>query len=135
MADVNAVVTDTHPLLFHMAGSQHLGRKARALFDAAEAGRALIYVPGIVIVEIGLLVRAVRINLHRPVREFFGDIFSNPAFQPHALDANQALDAEEMRFTRDQYDALIVAAARDLDLPLVTRDRAISESGLVKAIW
>jgi PIN domain nuclease of toxin-antitoxin system len=135
VADIKAAVTDTHPLVFHMAGSKPLGPKARVLFDAAENGRALIYVPAVVIWEVALLARAVRINLHRPVRQFFADVFSNPAFQPHALDAAQAFDADELRFTRDHFDSLVVAAARDLDLPLVTRDDAITESGLVRTIW
>jgi PIN domain nuclease of toxin-antitoxin system len=135
VAEVQAGVTDTHALLFHSTGRKQLGPAARALFGAAEKGRALIYVPAIVVVEIGLLARAVRVNLHRPVRQFFGDLFSNPAFQPHALDARQAFDADELRFTRDHFDALVVAAARDLDLPLITRDETIIESGLVKTIW
>jgi PIN domain nuclease of toxin-antitoxin system len=135
VADIKAAVTDTHPLVFHMAGSKPLGPRARVLFDAAESGRALIYVPAVVIWEIGLLARAVRINLHRPVRQFFGDVFSNPAFQPHPLDAPQAFDADEFRFTRDHFDSLVVAAARDLGLPLITRDVAIVESGLVRTIW
>jgi PIN domain nuclease of toxin-antitoxin system len=40
-----------------------------------------------------------------------------------------------MRFTRDPFDALIVAAARDLRLPLLTRDAAIRESGTVTILW
>lgn len=40
-----------------------------------------------------------------------------------------------MRFTRDPFDALIVAAARDLQPPLVTGDAVIRESGAVKVIW
>lgn len=135
MADIHAAVTDTHALLFHSTGRKQLGPAARTLFGAAEEGRALIYVPAIVVVEIGLLARAVRINLHRPVRQFFGDLFSNPAFQMHPLDAAQSFDADELRFTRDHFDALVVAAARDLDVPLITRDQAITASGLVKTIW
>jgi PIN domain nuclease of toxin-antitoxin system len=35
----------------------------------------------------------------------------------------------------DPFDAAIVAAARTLGAPLVTRDRAIHTSGLVQTIW
>ncbi|TAK17613.1 MAG: PIN domain-containing protein [Acidobacteria bacterium] len=135
MTRINAFVTDTHPLLFHASGGARLGKRARAIFDAAEDGRAIIYVPSVVIWEVGLLARAVRVNLHRPVRAFFADLFSNSAFQPHPLDAAQAFDAEELRFTRDTFDALVTAAARDLELPLITRDEAIGDSGAVKTIW
>jgi PIN domain nuclease of toxin-antitoxin system len=77
----------------------------------------------------------VRINLHRPVRDFFADLFSNPAYQPHDLNAPQVFDADELRFTRDPFDALICAAARDLDVPLITRDAPIREAGVVKIVW
>jgi PIN domain nuclease of toxin-antitoxin system len=135
VADLNAAVTDTHPLLFHAAGGGKLSPRARAVFDAAEARKTIIYVPAAVIWEVSLLARVVRINLHRPVREFFADLFSNPAFQPHPLDPAQVFDADELRFTRDPFDGLISAAARDLGLPLLTRDSAIRESGVAKIIW
>jgi PIN domain nuclease of toxin-antitoxin system len=130
-----AAVTDTHALVFHAAGGGKLGPKARAMFAAAEQREVIVYVPAAVIWEVGLLARAVRINLHRPVRQFFADLFSNPAYQPHALDAGQLYDADELRFTRDPFDGLIVAAARDLNLPLITRDADIRASGTVRAIW
>jgi PIN domain nuclease of toxin-antitoxin system len=130
-----AAVTDTHALIFHAAGGGRLGAKARAHFAAAEQRDGVVYVPAAVIWEVSLLARAVRINLHRPVRAFFDDLFSNPAFQPHGLDAAQVFDADELRFTRDPFDALICAAARDLGLPLVTRDTAIAAAGVVPTLW
>ena len=135
MRDARAFVTDTHPLIFHASGGSRLGKRAREAFAAAEAGRAIIYVPAVVIWEVGLLARAVRINLHRPVRAFFGDLFSNSAFQPHPLDVDQVFEADDLRFTRDPFDQLVAAAARDLSLPLVTRDEAIRASGIVEVIW
>jgi PIN domain nuclease of toxin-antitoxin system len=135
VADLGAVVTDTHALIFHAAGGGVLGPKARGQFAAAEAQKVVMYVPAAVIWEVGLLARSVRINLRRPVRQFFADLFSNPAYQPHDLTADQVCDADELRFTRDPFDALIVSAARDLGLPLITRDATIRESGAVKVIW
>lgn len=134
MAD-SAAVTDTHALIFHAAGGGKLGPKARAVFAAAEQQKTLIYVPAAVVWEVAMLARLVRINLHRPVRQFFADLFSNPAYQPHALEPGQLFDADELRFTRDPFDGLIVAAARDLNLSLVTRDADIRASGTVRVIW
>jgi PIN domain nuclease of toxin-antitoxin system len=131
----DAAVADTHALVFHAAGSRTLGAKARAHFAAAEQGRAVIYVPAAVIWETCLLARAVRISLRRSAESFFADLFSNPAFQPLDLSATQVLLADTLRFTRDPFDGLIVAAAKDLALPLITRDGPIRESGAVKVIW
>jgi PIN domain nuclease of toxin-antitoxin system len=131
----SAAVTDTHALLFHATGNGKLGPKARAHFAACERRDAITYVPVPVIWEVGLLARGVRINLRRSVREFFADLFSNPAYQPLDLTPAQVFDADELRFTRDPFDALIAAAARDLSLPLITRDATLASSGAVKVVW
>ena len=135
MADPDAAVTDTHPLVFHAAGSGRLGARAARLFERCEAREAIVYVPMATIWECSLLVRAQRINLRRSLREFFDDLFSNPAFQPLDLTAEQVFAAVDLPFTRDPFDALIVASAQSLHLPLITRDAAIRESGVVAIIW
>ena len=135
MAETAAAVTDTHPLLFHAAGGGRLGRKAAEHFAACERRAALLYVPAVVIWECALLTRAGRVSLRRSVRNFFENLFSNPAYQPYDLAAEQVLMGEEMRINRDPFDALICAAARDLELPLITRDADIRSSGLLRVIW
>lgn len=135
MPDEASAVSDTHALLFHAARSRRLGSRARRFFEKAEDRQGLIYVPAAVVWEVALLARGKRVDLHRPVREFFADLFSNPSFQPHALDLAQVLQADEMNLLRDPFDALIFAAALDLGLPLISRDVAIAESGRVRTIW
>jgi PIN domain nuclease of toxin-antitoxin system len=130
-----AAVADTHALIFHAAGSGRLGPHAAKHFAAAERRDALVYVPVAVIWEVSLLARAVRINLRRPVADFFSDLFSNPAYQPYDLTPSQIFDADALRFTRDPFDGLIIAAARDLELPLITRDAIVRESGGVRVVW
>ena len=135
MADLPAAVTDTHALLFHASATRALGKRAAAHFEACERQQALVYVPMAVVWEVSLLARASRINLRRPLREFFGDLFSNPSYHPLDLQPEQLYLADDLRFTRDPFDALIAAAARTLDLPLITRDSTIRASGAVRVLW
>ena len=135
MADLQAAVSDTHALLFHAAANKTLGRRAADHFEACERQQALVYVPMAVIWEVSLLARASRINLRRSVQGFFEDLFSNPAYHPLDQTPEQVYLADELRFTRDPFDALIVAAARTLALPLLTRDETIRTSGAVRVIW
>lgn len=135
MAELAAVVTDTHPLLFHAAGGTRLGKRAARAFAAAEERSALVYVPVAVIWECSLLARAGRVDLHRSLEDFFGDLFSNPAFQPLDLTPAQVYLADRERPSDDPFDALVCAAARALGLPLVTRDGNIQDSGLVRVVW
>ncbi len=134
MADPAAAVTDTHALIFHASG-RTLGPKAAAFFARCEQRSAILYVPGAVVWECSLLARVARINLRRTVRAFFSDLFSNPAYQPLDVTPEQIYLADELRFNRDPFDALICAAARTVDLPLITRDVDIRGSGAVKVIW
>lgn len=135
MAEPSAVVTDTHPLLFHAAQDSRLSKRTAALFARCEAGDAIIYVPTPVVWECSLLARVGRVDLKRSVRHFFEDLFSNPAFQPLDLTAEHVFEADTLSFTHDPFDALIVAAARTLRIPLVTRDLQIQESRAVPVVW
>ena len=134
---MDAAVADTHALLFFAGGSPRLGKRAAAHFAAVESRRAILYIPVAVIWELSLLSGGGRFNLRRTPRAFFAELFSNPAYQPHDLSTAQVLDADELgsRINRDPFDALICAAARDLDLPLLTRDTDIAESGAVRTLW
>jgi PIN domain nuclease of toxin-antitoxin system len=75
------------------------------------------------------------VSLRLSVRQFFDDLFSNPAYQPLDLDFEQVAMADELRFNRDPFDALVVAAALTMGIPLVTRDREIAQAGRVRTIW
>lgn len=135
MADPHAAVADTHALLFHFGGGRKLGPKAAALFADAEENRAVVYVPMGVLMELTFLAKVRRGGLRVSASAFFNTVFLNPAFQPFDLSLEQILAAEELRFNRDPYDALIVAAAQVLGLPLITRDMEIVASKAVKVIW
>lgn len=135
MPPITAAVCDTPALLFHAGRDPRLGSRAAAHFAACEAQTAIVYVPVAVLWEIELLARQGLIDLGRPLADFAADLFSNPAYHPLELSVEQVLLAAEQRPDADPFDALIVAAARLLDLPLVTGDREIAESALVKTLW
>jgi PIN domain nuclease of toxin-antitoxin system len=135
VAEPAAAVTDTHALIFHAAGSGKLGPRASSFFERCEQRGAILYVPTVVMWECSLLARVSRINLRRTVRAFFDDLFSNPSYQPLDITSEHAFRADEMRFTRDPFDALICAAAQAMELPLITRDARIRASGTVKVLW
>jgi PIN domain nuclease of toxin-antitoxin system len=75
VTDLNAAVCDTHALVFHAAGDRRLGPRARAVLDACEARRTIVYVPVAVLWELGLLERRGRIALGRSLASFAEDLF------------------------------------------------------------
>jgi PIN domain nuclease of toxin-antitoxin system len=135
VAEPQAAVTDTHALVFHAAGGGRLGSRAASFFERCERREAILYVPTVVMWECSLLARVSRINLRRTVRVFFDDLFSNPSYQPLDVTPETVFLADELRFTRDPFDALICASAQTIGLPLITRDADIRSSGSVTVIW
>ena len=130
-----AAVCDTHALLLHAAGDARLGQQAAAHFTACEARNAIIYVPVVVLWEIDLLVQRGHIDLGRPLAAFADDLFSNPAYHPLEISLDHVLLAAAQPPDRDPFDALISAAAQQLDLPLLTGNQQVVESTPVRTVW
>ena len=131
----DAAVCDTHALVYYAFGGQRLGKRAAAFFDACEARQAVVYVPAVVIVEFEFVLARRLARASMPLRDFFDGLFANPAFQPFDLTPEQVYLASEDRPNNDPFDGLICAAARRLDVPLITRDAAITEWGKVRVVW
>ncbi|MEI6669902.1 MAG: PIN domain-containing protein [Acidobacteriota bacterium] len=131
----DAAVCDTHALGHYAFGSNRLGPTAAAMFDACDAGKAIIYVPAIVVVEFWFVFGARLSRSTTSLREFFDGLFANPAYQPFELTPEQVFRADEQRPNDDPFDRLICAAALRLELPLITRDTAICTWGGVRVVW
>lgn len=129
-------VTDTHALIWYLEDSEKLGRRADAAFDACDRGESIIFVPTICLVELVYLKEKGRIpdrlkdalDVHLAAGQtglFTVDL--TPAV------AN-ALEDIPRDLVPDLPDRVIAATAKALDLPLLSRDRALQKSGL-SVVW
>jgi len=83
-----AYVTDTHPVVWY-ASKNHakLSRRVLRAFDMAARDEALIYIPAVVLWEIGLLSKLGRIKLREPFDQWVAALLVKPGFQIIPLDA------------------------------------------------
>jgi PIN domain nuclease of toxin-antitoxin system len=133
-----AYVTDTHPLVFHTQGARGgkgLSAKAARIFVQAEAQRAIVYVPTVVLWELTILARIGRVKFRGTFRQFTADLFSNPAYQSCELSTEHVLFAQETLPNSDPFDGLIAGIARGLDLPLITRDAMLRDLRGLETVW
>ncbi len=128
-------VTDTHGFVYYSLKKKgRLGSKARRLYDAAEAGRSLIYVPSVVLWEVALLADEGDIEIPERFDHWCRSIDSSRGFTIHALEWMDVDGARSLPFP-DPYDCLIAGTALRLDMPLITKDETIRDSGLLEVVW
>ncbi len=133
---MDSFVSETQALIaFARDKPALLGRAALAAFEAFEAGRATIYVPAPVLVEVGNLARSGKVPLSTSPGAFLRQLAETDLVLL-SLDPEDVVVAAELAWDhRDPFDRLIVATALRLGLPLITNDRAIAAWGGVEAVW
>lgn len=129
-------VTDSHALVWYVRGRwKRLGSKARKLFERAETGKAVIYVPVVVLVEVFEAARSGIIHLELGTAVWAEQLFSSGGFLPADLTVDIVLRAEGLYAIPERGDRLIAATAAHLGFPLITRDPEIAELAAVPVVW
>jgi PIN domain nuclease of toxin-antitoxin system len=132
---VSIYVTDTHPLIWYAAGThRQLSRKVLDVFNSASRHVSLIYVPVFVLWEIAMLQKVGRISLREPYPVWVAHFSSQRGFGLPPPDVTVLAEACAYPFA-DPFDSVITATARVMEVPLITKDTVISNSGLVEVYW
>jgi len=119
-------------VLWAAEGDGRLGPSAAELLRTFKTGEAVI--SDITLLEIAMLAKKGRIRLSVSVREYLHEIQRN--YPPLVITSEIAAAAMDLELPHgDPFDRIIVASARRHELPLLTRDRNISASGLVRVVW
>jgi len=133
---MSVYVTDTHSLIFYVTGmNKKLSRRALRAFEQAMRCEAFVYIPAVVLWEISRLERTGLISLNEPFDSWSAALLAHPCFECVPLDETIVLEARNYAFNRDIFDAAIAATAKLKDVPLITRDDAITQSGVVDVWW
>jgi PIN domain nuclease of toxin-antitoxin system len=129
-------VTDTHSLVWYFNGKHSsLSPKALAAFKRAENSEIVIYIPAVVLWETALLEKRGRINLKDGFEKWSRKVLSKNGFAIAHLETEIIAKSVGYNFNEDPFDAAIVATAVEFQVPLITKDVAITESNLVEIYW
>jgi PIN domain nuclease of toxin-antitoxin system len=133
------VVADTHALLWYLLDDpdRRLSPDARTALEQAESTNG-IAVSVASVVDLWYVIRTRGTFTDDQLDQVLGllrDPKTSLEAEPITLDVTAAFRQIPRDALGDPWDRFITATAMALDLPLVTRDRRIRESGLVETIW
>ncbi len=131
-----SVVVDTHALVWYLSGSPRLSIRAQEAMDGAVSSGGKLLLSSISIVEIVYLVEKGKIPRQAWMKLLA--VLEKPASSIAVAPLDQTTAVGIERVSRadvpDMPDRIIAATALGLGIPLVTRDRKISSSG-IDVIW
>jgi PIN domain nuclease of toxin-antitoxin system len=122
------MLLDTHVWIWAAAGDARIGVRTRRLLNR-QAAAGHVYVSAISAFEISAMCAAGRLVLNQPAERWIRDSIDRGSLRILNLDTDIAMDAGALgaEAVPDPIDRLLVASARDADVPLVTRDRRLLE--------
>ena len=130
------IVLDTHALVGWVSGDSALSKKAKSAIQRERDGGAII-VSSISAWEIAMLVQRERLFLSMDVGSWLAMAMQIEAVRFFPVDIEIAMKSVDLpgEFHKDPADRMIVATARKLAAPLVTKDEKMHSYAHVKTIW
>ena len=128
------ILIDTHIWVWWVSQPARLSQAQREALQANE--NAVIGISAISCWEIAKLVQGGRLDLQRPVQEWFTLALAYPGVQLLSLTPQIALLSTQLQggFHSDPADELIIATALTFNCPLLTKDQKIRNYAYVQTI-
>ena len=126
-------VTDTHAFLWFLTEDNRIGKKAKEVFISCDRGETIIVIPSIVLIEALFVCEKKKIDIEfKKILEKIQNSFNYPVYP---LDIRIILECQSLKQLQDPHDRIIVATAKLLNATLITKDKNIKTSRLIKTIW
>ena len=126
-------IADSHSLIWHLTEDKKLGRKALEIFTKADNGEIIIIVPTIVLAEIIHICEKKKAKLE--IKEIIHKIKTSLNYIPYSLNMEVLDKTIALKDVSEIHDKIIIATATITGAILITKDKEITNSKIVKTIW
>jgi PIN domain nuclease of toxin-antitoxin system len=130
------VLADSHTIIWQSQRSPELSEDAAdALLEAEETDGVVVSVASLT--DLWYVTQTTKAVTEADLAELRKTMSASPELSLYPINEDVADATTEIPLDvlRDPWDRFIVATAKVLDVSLVTKDRAIRDSGLVPTIW
>ena len=130
------IVLDTHAWVWWLSADRALSKPARSAIGGA-AEESAVRVSSISVWEVAMLVAAGRLELRMELEDRLAEAEKVSAVRFVPVDNRLAAQSTKLpgRMHADPADRIIVATARALGAPLVTKDRKLRTYRHVETLW
>ena len=131
------IVLDTHALIWWVNGDVRLTSTAKSAIEDTLAGNDQVLVSAISAWELAMLVQRGRIALAMELDEWLRAVQSIDGVSLVPITAQVAAQSVNLpgEFHKDPADRMIVALARELNVPVITADEKIHGYPHVRWLW
>jgi PIN domain nuclease of toxin-antitoxin system len=113
--------------------NRKMPQQVKGIFQATTAGTSEIWIPAMVLAEVGYLSEKGRISAG--ISDVEKLLSTNQKFHFQELSADIVSLAFQISDIPELHDRLIAATAQFLKIPLLTNDPAIQNSATVQTLW
>lgn len=126
-------LTDTHALLWHFTNSPKISQKTREIFNKCERGECIIFIPSIVIAECLSIFDKKKVTFD--FNELFTRIRNSENYVIIPLDHEVLQKMTDTKEVTELHDKIIIATAKLMEIPLITKDPFLRNLKTVTTIW
>lgn len=129
------ILADTHVVVWLALEPSRISRKAGALIEQTRQGSAGIAISDITLLEIAMVESKGRIKLDTSLEAFLSEIEARFVVLP--ITGRICVRALEFpaAYPKDPADRIIAATALVEGMPLITADKNIQRSKVVRTVW
>ena len=126
-------VADTPALRWYFINSPKLSSKASEIFESCERGECIIFIPSIVIAEALSIFEKKKISFD--FKKLLKKLYESENFVIIPLDYSVLHKMGDLKDISELHDKIVVSTANYLNLPIITKDKALRNIQHIKAIW